>query len=198
MDLVYLPMPDICAQSAEFGLQGLSSNFQSPGGMSQGIRRTALWKCTLHFKNQPESGYRALQAMLGKLTDPQNVVLIRDPTYSPRGTVGGTPKVDGANQAGSVISTRGWTASEMVLREGDLMQFTTRQMVRVTENITSTSTGTADIPIAPYLRAPPADSSLIEVLEPVVPMYIPKFSATTSYSIGKRADLSIDMLERLP
>lgn len=198
MELNYIPMTDICAQSCEWDLAGLSTVFQSPGGKSQGVRRTALWKATLHFKNQSEDGYRELQAMLGKLTDPQNVVLIRDPSYAPRGTAGGTPKVDGANQTGNVISTKGWSHSELVLKAGDLMQFATRQMVRVTDDITSTSSGKADIHIAPYIRTSPKDAAGIEVLDPAVPMRVPKFSGAVAYSPGIRADLSFDLLEVLP
>ena len=39
------------------------------------------------------------------------------------GLLGGTPRINGANQTGTSINTDGWTASIQVLNEGDVVQF---------------------------------------------------------------------------
>lgn len=46
------------------------------------------------------------------------------------GTLGGTPRVDGAGQSGNVINLKGWTASVVgVLKKNDKLQFAGGQMV---------------------------------------------------------------------
>lgn len=107
------------------------------------------------------------------------------------GTQGGTPLVNGANQTGSSINSKGWTASVTnVLVKGDIITFAgvhrinplTRQSTGdlrqfvVTANVSSDGSGNAAIPVAcvdgdgitltgPYqtVDVSPADSAAITV-----------------------------------
>lgn len=79
------------------------------------------------------------------------------------GLQGGTPLVDGANQAGASILTKGWTGTVQVLNQGDVVQFAGVYLVNaqsrqntgalqdfvVTADVISGGGGAATIPIDP-------------------------------------------------
>lgn len=80
---------------------------------------------------------------------------------TPRGTPSGTPVVDGANQTGQTLDTRGWTASATgVLLEGDYIQVGD-YLYMVMTDVDSDSSGDATLDIWPRLRTSPADGSSI-------------------------------------
>jgi len=85
-----------------------------------------------------------------------------DPTSNvPRGTVPGTPLVDGASQTGMVLHTKGWTAAQTgILLAGDYIQIGTR-LYRVLADADSDGSGLADLDIWPRLRTSPADNDAI-------------------------------------
>ena len=89
------------------------------------------------------------------------------------GDIGGsTPLLAGANQTGDSLSSDGWAASKLVLRRGNIIGFgapgilyeTNPQpphrtfgqqfTVAVTEDVRSSATGTATIPVWPKVRPP--------------------------------------------
>lgn len=101
------------------------------------------------------------------------------------GTLGGTPLVDGANQTGASVLTKGWTAAVANrLKKGDIIQFAAVYSVNplsyestgvlanfvVTADVASTVGGAATIPISPPIvltgstknvTASPADAAAV-------------------------------------
>ena len=85
-----------------------------------------------------------------------------DPTGRvPRGTVPGTPLVNGASQTGQTLNTKGWTASQTgILLAGDYIQLGV-ELHRVLVDADSDGSGNATLDIWPNIRTSPADSSSI-------------------------------------
>lgn len=69
----------------------------------------------------------------------------------PQGSAAGSPVVNGANQAGHTLSTRGWTAGSLVLKAGDLFQVGERMYI-VLADATANGSGLASLEVWPRLR----------------------------------------------
>lgn len=90
---------------------------------------------------------------------------------SPRGSVAGTPVVDGGSQTGTTLATRGWDASETgVLLGGDYIQLTdgsgNKRLHMVTQDADSDGSGEASVEIWPALRFSPSDGDSIVTSSP--------------------------------
>jgi hypothetical protein len=88
--------------------------------------------------------------------------MMGDPSAkTPRGTLGGTPVVDGAGQTGGILAIRGYTASVAnVQREGDYIQVGNR-LYKLLEAEDSNSLGKATFDIFPNLRESPGDGDAV-------------------------------------
>lgn len=89
------------------------------------------------------------------------------------GAVGGNPVVSGANQSGTSIATSGWPNSTLVLKAGDVVQFTGVNGVNpvsfrdfgalrgfaVTADVTSDGSGLATLPLAVPINASTEDAT---------------------------------------
>jgi hypothetical protein len=104
-----------------------------------------------------------------------------------------TPRVNGAGQTGRSLITDGWPVSSTVLYGG---QFVTigDQLLQLTANVVSDSSGNATISFAPAIRVSPADNSLIEFKNPYALMY---FVEEPGYSVepGLVYSLSFNLRE---
>ncbi len=91
-----------------------------------------------------------------------NVFQLGDPlAVSPRGTHLGTPLVDGANQTGYLLATKGWTPSAVgVLLPGDWIQIGYR-IYRTLAIATADGAGKLVLGIWPQLRESPGDGDAI-------------------------------------
>jgi hypothetical protein len=95
--------------------------------------------------------------------------LLWDPAAkTPRGTVPGAPVVNGANQTGIQLLTRGWTASQTgILLPGDYIQVgpsasvANRRLYKVLTQANSDGSGNATLDIFPRLRESPGDGDTI-------------------------------------
>ena len=78
----------------------------------------------------------------------------------PQGVATGTPLVNGANQQGRSLATRGWTANlSGVMKAGDFLGIAGQTKVyMVTADANSDSTGSATLVIEPALLAIPSDN----------------------------------------
>lgn len=83
----------------------------------------------------------------------------------PSGANAGTPVVDGADQTGFTLDTRGWDADVTgVLLEGDYIQLGTGSSSRLyvlTEDASSDGAGEATLSIWPRLRSSPNDGDMV-------------------------------------
>lgn len=86
---------------------------------------------------------------------------------APRGTVTGSPVVDGGGQVGTTLATRGWDGE---LKAGDCIQIgsgSTARLYKVLRDAGTDSFGDASLDIFPRLREAPADGAPIIVSNPV-------------------------------
>jgi hypothetical protein len=80
-----------------------------------------------------------------------------DPAWaSPRGVATGTPQVNGNNQTGQDLNTKGWTTTVTnILRAGDWLQIgtgATRQLCMVLADANSNGSGHATVSLFPRIR----------------------------------------------
>ena len=141
---------DVCPASLTWRPESNTKTFRSPfNGASQTVRFP---------------GTRWICALVASLDGEYGRVKIHDWGRVGR-TPAGNPVVQDANQTGTQLSSKGWTPGKLVLRTGDYLTVND-ELKMVTADVTSTSTGTAIIPIAPMLRTSPPVNGKIEVGNP--------------------------------
>lgn len=101
----------------------------------------------------------SLRGQLGTFT-------LGDPTgATPRGSAGGTPVVNGADQVGGTLAIDGCTASQTGwLKAGDYIQLgsgTTATLHKVLQDANSDGSGNVSLDIWPYIRSAPTDGSTV-------------------------------------
>jgi hypothetical protein len=94
-----------------------------------------------------------------------------DPAWtSPRGVATGTPQVNGDNQTGTALNTKGWTTGVTnILRAGDWIQIgtgATRQLCMVLESANSNGSGHATVNLFPRIRTAFANNTAITTASP--------------------------------
>lgn len=161
-----LEWPDICPSSLSWGLVSNSKSFRSPFNGSTQVARYpgSRWSCTVTANNLTDEQARRLEAMIAMLDGEYGRVRLSD--YGRVGRLpAGVPVVDGADQTGSALSSRGWTPGTTVLQVGDYLTVND-ELKMVTADVKSSASGTAIIPIAPILRSSPPNGTAIEVRQP--------------------------------
>ena len=101
----------------------------------------------------------SLRGQLGTFT-------LGDPTGAiPRGSAGGTPVVNGADQVGGTLAIDGCTASQTGwLKAGDYIQLgsgSTATLHKVFQDADSDGSGNVSLDIWPYIRSAPTDGSTV-------------------------------------
>jgi len=101
-------------------------------------------------------------AFLASLRGQNGTFLFGDTLLSqPLGTGSGTPKVNGGAQTGNkVLVSDGWSASQVVLKGGDLIQVDQR-IYMVLADVTSDGSGNASIDVFPRLRSHLDNASIV-------------------------------------
>lgn len=100
-----------------------------------------------------------------------NAFLIGDPTKkTPKGsmlTTGASPLINGDNQVGYQLKTKGWQPSAQgVLKRGDWIQVIYR-LHKVLDDVNADASGNATIAIYPPIRESPADGSVLTITNTV-------------------------------
>ena len=114
-------------------------------------------------------------------------------SYYSEGGSNYTPRVNGASQTGRSLTTDGWDANKLVLREGDLVTIN-NQLLQITADVTSSSSGSATISFEPPIRTSPADNTAIEFRQPYALMYIEETPGWT-HDLGPTYGLQINFRE---
>lgn len=142
--------------------------WESPFTLSREIQDFGgdRWSCEFTLPAMRRATAEPWLATLLTLFGQKGTVLIGDPDARvPRGTASGTPQVDGANQTGRNLATKGWTAlATNVLRAGDYIQLgtsTTTRLYKVLADASADAAGKATLSIFPRLRESPANSAAI-------------------------------------
>lgn len=103
-----------------------------------------------------------------------DTVLMR--VFQPGFDVGtpGTPRVNGAGQAGSSIVLDGLTAG-YVVRKGQFLSIVSsgqRFLYRAKANATANGSGQATVLLRTMLRRPPADNDVVEIAQPMIEGFV--------------------------
>ncbi|EKS6976733.1 hypothetical protein QCJ09_001233 [Salmonella enterica] len=157
---------DVCPASLTWRPESNTKTFRSPfNGASQTARFPGTrWVCSLTFNNLTDEKSRRIDALVASLDGEYGRVKVRDWGRSGRAPAG-VPVVDGANQTGTQLQSKGWTPGTVVLRQGDY--FTVNDELKmVTVDVTSAANGSAMIAFAPMLRSSPPANAVIEVAKP--------------------------------
>jgi len=161
---------------ARFGLRARSQVFESPlSGATQTLELPgALWVATYALPPMTRDAAAAWRAFLVALGGRAGRFWGYDPdARSPRGAYDqaqDAPVVSGAGQTGTSLMTAGWRANVAGLLEpGDYFSVG-GELKMATARVDSDATGAATIAFKPSLRASPADSSALTLIDPAVEM----------------------------
>jgi hypothetical protein len=161
-------MPDSPApKSIDFGLTDFVSASNNP---FNGDQQVFDWQQSLLSPSvqlppmKREDGDR-WAAWLMQCRGMSRAFLLGDPVgKTPKGsnlTTGANALVNGANQSGYSLNTKGWQPSQTgVLKAGDYLQLIYR-LHRVTDDVDSDANGNATLSIYPPIRETPADGQAI-------------------------------------
>ena len=157
-------------QGLRFGRTSNTQTFESPlnGGVQTAVLTGGKWFAT--FKILPLTRAEAQQWMvfLLKLQGMGGRFLAHDPSNaSPRGALGtSVPLIDGVNQVGASLKTKGWDVSTSgLLLTGDAIAYDTgstwRERHIVAEDVDSDSSGNAVIRLTHAMRETPLDNDTL-------------------------------------
>lgn len=129
------------------------------------------WTLTCTCPPQKADKARAWVAFLAALRGKAGAFVAGDSSLRhPRGKRLGVPLVDGANQKGFVLATKGWTPSTLgQLLKGDYIQLSIvlPRLYMVVEDVNSDADGKAAVKIWPNLRETPANDATVILDETV-------------------------------
>jgi hypothetical protein len=101
---------------------------------------------------------------------------------TPRGTAGGTPRVDGGSQTGTNVNTDGWTPNTGVLKAGDILKYASHNKVyMMTEDADANGSGDATLVHYPPLMEAIANNELITVID--VPFTVQLLEDVSKYVV---------------
>lgn len=153
--------------AARFGLLSNMTLFSSPLTRVQQVlsRPGQVWQADCSLPMMLEATAAPWRAALTSLRGRQGTFTLGDPAYTgARGTVAGTPLVNGASQTGNNLITDGWGASATILK-GDYFALGNYLYI-MTIDVTATGGGAATLTFEPTLRASPANNAAVTVSSP--------------------------------
>lgn len=151
--------------SMDWNLKDNGSIFQSKfNGSTQTVTYPgSMWKCELVFQDLDDYQSRYLETLIFQMG---RAGTIRIPDFGRYGRPPvGVPVVDGANQTGFSLNTRGWLPNRVVFHRGDYISVGD-ELKMVLDDVRSGADGKCPVPLAPMLRKSPADGVSIEVANP--------------------------------
>ena len=161
--------PSITPSTNTFELVSNTRTFRSPltNAVQTTSRKGSLWKATLTFNNLVGADRKVMQAFLVSLNGQEHRFTLPDHSHTKRGAGGGTLAVNGGSQSGSSLICDGATASVTnYLRAGDYISFN-NELHMITADANSDSSGNITLSIAPPIRKPPPDDTVVDYSEPV-------------------------------
>ena len=159
-------MPDgIVPRSMDLTLASNTKLFESTFNKSTTTAKFAgdRWQMTMNFENLDDE-IDALSVFIYQIGGMSGRV--RVPPFHRLGkNAEGTPKVQGANNTGGLLTTDEWLPSRVVLKAGAFFQVG-EELKMVTEDIVSDVNGNATLKFVPWLRSSPADGADIITNKP--------------------------------
>lgn len=170
-----ITIPDIPALQAEFRPVYIIAEGESPFDLSGQTYDWggARWEGEISFEvgGHDSVNYDELcqmKAFIMACKGKKNSFLYGDPEYlvrGPRGTVSGTPLVNGGSQTGASLAVDGFNASETgVVKAGDYLQLGTGESARlygILADADSNASGEATISLDRPLRSSPNDNDAV-------------------------------------
>ena len=142
--------------SIEWHPQEAVATTQSPftGAIKSYDWGASWWEGQVSFPPMDSLSASAWQAFLLACRGASNGFMLGDPKgVLPRGSALGEPTLNGANQTGYSVSTRGWRGSAVnVLMAGDYIQIGVH-LYKVLENVSSDVNGNVSFTVWPNLRS---------------------------------------------
>jgi hypothetical protein len=162
--IIPLPSSPPAPRSIEWSAANIVGATASPFTGQQQIQNWgAGWpEISLSYASMGQSLGPAWTAFLMALQGAANIFQFGDPRITkPQGTGAGTPLVNGANQTGYTLATRGWTNNAVgVLLPGDPIQIGFRLYWNLTP-ANADSSGHSTLSIWPNIRESPLDGAVI-------------------------------------
>lgn len=161
INMTVQPLPSFfLVEEQTFSLEGHVSVFESPlsRASQQQVRGGSRWRSDVILAPMAMKDARPVLAWLENIQASGDFFTLGDvESRVPQGAATGTPLLDGANQTGSSLSTKGWTASvTALLKAGDFIQIGD-ELKRVVSDVNSDAGGNAVVHITPPMRGSFAD-----------------------------------------
>lgn len=120
------------------------------------------WGADVQYPDMTRDEAEQFNAFLLSLMGQKGTFWLGDPLgKQPRGSAGGNPRVNGANQVGNAVITDGWTPSiSGILLAGDYIQIS-NSLYKVLTDANSDAGGNATLDIWPRLSSSPANDELV-------------------------------------
>ena len=131
------------------------------------VHQGEVWFAEVTLPDMARANAEEWIAFLLKLNGPQGTFYLGDPLgKTARGSVSGTPRVNGGSQTGRSLVTDGWsTNASGVLLAGDYIQLGQR-LHKVLSDVDADGSGNATLDIWPRIRESPADNDTIITSSP--------------------------------
>ena len=183
-------------QTLEWGIVWNTQVMSSP--LTQGVRTIeipgARWQAVIGYRGLEESDAAILQAWLMQLRGRVNYASLAPwQRAEPRGTIAGTPLVNGASQTGATLNIDGCTAGT-TLKAGDFFSVG-GELKMVTADATANGSGEMAVSFEPPLRASPADNAAITTSNPTASFILSADDLRWSVVRGKFTDVSLQFIE---
>ena len=163
-NIIPLPAAPAAPASMEFTANDVVSVNISPfSGQQQVQNWQAAWlEASVSLPPLTNQQAQAWIAFMMSLQGQANVFQLGDPiAVAPSGTGAGVPQVNGGNQSGFALQTKGWSPNAaVVLLPGDWLQIGYR-LYRNLGIVNADAGGQAPLSIWPQLREPPVDGAPI-------------------------------------
>ena len=111
----------------------------------------------------------------------------------PRGTIAGTPLVNGASQTGNTLTIDGCTVGTTLLA-GDFFSVNS-ELKMVTADVTADGAGAMSITFEPPLRSSPADNAALTTTRPTARFMLQEDVQAWSTRPGLRTDFELVFVE---
>lgn len=186
-------------RSATFRLTAPTQIFRSPlSGVTQtGSLTGDRWEAAFELPPMQRAAAAAWQAFFARLRGRAGRFYAGDPlATSPRGTIAGTPLVNGASQTGSTLNIDGVTNGTTLL-EGDYIAFDTsvgRELKMVTADVTAAG-GAMAVAISPPIRTSPSNNETIITASPTCVMMLADDEMGWSIDVASFYGISFSAIE---
>lgn len=172
---------EIIPASMSWNIVANNFAFTSPFTNSQQIagHPGGYWECSIDLPLLDQQQARLMSSFIHSLHGMMGTFRLYPWNRRPA-PAAGNGVVDLGGQSGGQLVSRGWSANATVLRRGDYITVSD-QLLEVLQDVASNDLGQAIIPVAPWLRVPPANGAAINYRSPYAVMRLTEDGAESSY-----------------